>query len=50
MCSLCSVSLLPVSLHSWPQGFYADPALLYPILPYINPLIAGYFVDSAYEI
>ena len=30
--------------------FHSDPALLYPILPCIIPLIVGYFVDSAYEL
>ena len=30
--------------------FYADPVLLYPILPCIIPLIAWFFVDSAYEL
>ena len=47
LCSLCFVSLLPVAFYSWPQVFHADPALLYPILPCIIPLIAWYFVDSA---
>ena len=50
LCSLCFVSLLPVTFYSWPQIFHTDPALLYPILPCINPLIISYCVDSAYEL
>ena len=49
LCSFCFVSLLPVTFYSWPQIFHTDPALLYPILPCIIPLIASYFVDYAYE-
>ena len=37
--SLCLVSLLPVAFYGWPQVFHTDPALLYPILPCIIPLI-----------
>ena len=47
---LCFVSLLPVAFYSWPQVFRIEPALLYPIPPCIIPLIAWYFVDSAYEL
>ena len=48
--AFCFVSLLPVTFNNWPQVFHTDPALLYPILPWIIPLIAWYFVDSAYWI
>ena len=47
--SLCFVSLFPVTFYSRLQVFHTDPALLYPILPGVIPLIAWYFVDSAYE-
>ena len=48
--SLRFVLLLPVAFYSWPQIFHIDPALIYLILPCIIPLIAWYFVDSAYEL